>query len=132
MNSHHEELVEQINWLICRVRELESENYRLRLASGLASHKRKRGRPTKQKEPKQVPQKAGRKKLKVPSNVLKFINEKKKEYGVKSDKEALQKFAEAKATERGEAKYRANESDVQAFLKTMRNQISKARKSQKQ
>lgn len=125
------DFVQQVNWLISQLQELESENQRLKLACALYAFKRPRGRPRKPPKLEAPRKRPGRKSQRLLPSILEFIESLKKEHGVRTDKDALQKWAESLAIKRGEGNHRANAPDVQATLKTFRNQISSLRKSQK-
>lgn len=120
------DFAEQISRLINHAKELESENHKLRLALALCSHKRSRGRPKKLAKIKKTSQQRGRKPQDY-SNALPFIESLKNKYDIKTDKAALQKWAEESAVNRGEGLYKANAPDVQAYLKVLRNHASKQR-----
>lgn len=135
-NISPEALANQLSWLLETLENLIEENRRLKLSIALSNYKRPRGRPrktiieddsTETKKPQGRPAKP----KKHPLSVIEWIDSLKKKYNTMEDKEALERLAEDIAVKRGERKSRVKDAKVQGKIKTIRNQITKARKSQK-
>lgn len=128
---HIEKLTEVLEYIGL----LEDENRRLKLVIGLMEHKRPRGRPKKKEslyKAIESSQKRGRpRKVRTTNeNLLSEIDAIKKRFNTKFDTKALEFLAKDIAKSEGLRESRALEPDMKKKIKSLRNRISKARKSQ--
>lgn len=136
MDGNESTFTEQVTWLISYVRELEDENYRLKLSIALKNHKRPRGRPKKREVPidTDLPiKKRGRprKNRADGESLLAQMEALHKKYDVSKDTEALALLTKDMLKSEGLRESRSLDPKMKSLHKTIRTRVSKARKSQK-